>query len=179
MHKPIQLTSSNFGIGNAERELLFNDLPSAAAMRPYMRWTSSEIKQKLEKEQNMVTTLMLRERLNAELLARVTSLSNASAKGVAYENRRRIIAEFSEPDKPNDTGRSEVQAALLTWRIRNVWNHLENARRDIHNKRTLRQLVHHRAKVLKYLRRTDRGRYLTVLDRLGLDPRAVEGEITL
>ena len=122
MHKPIQLTSSNFGIGNAERELLFNDLPSAAAMRPYMRWTSSEIKQKLEKEQNMVATLMLRERLNAELLARITSLSNASAKGIAYENRRRIISEFSEPEKPNDTGRSEVQGMCTETFLRYLLN---------------------------------------------------------
>ncbi|KAF9516009.1 hypothetical protein BS47DRAFT_1327721 [Hydnum rufescens UP504] len=175
MSQPIQLTPSNFGIGNAERELLFNDLPSASAMRAFAHHSPNDLK--TGTSQAAASASILRERLNAELLARTTSLSNASAKGIAYENRRRIIAEFSEPGKPNDTGRSEVQAALFTWKIRNLWNHLENARRDIHNIRTLRRLIHQRAQVLKYLRRTHRERYLAVLERLGLDPRAVEGEI--
>ena len=61
--------------------------------------------------------------------------------------------------------------------IRNIWSHLTRAPRDIHNRRTLRMLVHQRAKMLKYLKRVDRDRYATVLSRLALDPRAVEGEI--
>ena len=40
-------------------------------------------------------------------------------------------------------------------------------------------LVHQRAKILKYLKRKSPQRYAAVLPRLGLDPRAVEGELVL
>lgn len=51
--------------------------------------------------------------------------------------------------------------------------------RDIASRRSLRALLHSRAKVLKYLKRSDRDRYDRVLPRIGVDPRAVEGEIIL
>src|SRR6266849_2926157 len=62
--------------------------------------------------------------------------------------------------------------ALLTLQVRNVWNHLREFKRDVANRRSLRRLVHQRAKLLKYLKRTDRDRYERVLERLGLEPRA-------
>jgi small subunit ribosomal protein S15 len=49
----------------------------------------------------------------ANALARVVDLRNANAAGVAFENRRRVVEAFSEPGKPNDTGRTEVQGTLL------------------------------------------------------------------
>ncbi len=138
----------------------------------------------------------------ANAMARVVDLRNANAAGISFENRRRVIEAFSEPGKPNDTGRTEVQgtlsclrpfsiplmffymvcvlpAALLTLQIRNVWNHLREFKRDVSNRRSLRRLVHQRAKLLKYLKRTDRDRYERVLERLGLDPGAVEGELVV
>ena len=68
-------------------------------------------------------------------------------------------------------------AALLTLQIHNVWNHLREFKRDISNRRSLRRLVHQRAKLLKYLKRTDRDRYEHVLKWLGLEPGAVEGAL--
>lgn len=70
-------------------------------------------------------------------------------------------------------------AALLTLQVRNVWNHLREFKRDVSNRRSLRRLVHQRAKILKYLKRTDRDRYERVLERLGLEPGAVEGELVV
>ncbi|KAF8492789.1 mitochondrial ribosomal protein S15 [Russula emetica] len=113
----------------------------------------------------------------ANVLAKMVDLRNANAAGIAFENRRRVIEAFSEPGKPNDSGRTEVQAALLTLQVRNVWNHLREFKRDVANRRSLRRLVHQRAKLLKYLKRTDRDRYERVLERLGLEPGAVEGEL--
>ena len=49
----------------------------------------------------------------ANVLAKVVDLRNANAAGIAFENRRRVIEAFSEPGKPNDSGRTEVQGALL------------------------------------------------------------------
>ena len=48
----------------------------------------------------------------ANVMARVVDLRNANAAGIAFENRRRVIEAFSEPGKPNDSGRTEVQGAL-------------------------------------------------------------------
>lgn len=70
-------------------------------------------------------------------------------------------------------------AALLTYKIRKLWSHLLSFKRDVGNRRALRQLIHDRAKLLRYLKRQDRDRYETILDRLALDPEAVEGELVV
>jgi small subunit ribosomal protein S15 len=70
-------------------------------------------------------------------------------------------------------------AALVTLQIRNVWKHLSQFKRDVASRRSLRRLVHQRAKLLKYLKRTDRDRYDIALERLGLEPGAVEGELVV
>jgi len=49
----------------------------------------------------------------ANAMAALVDLRNANAAGVAFENRRRVVAAFSEPGKPNDTGRTEVQGACF------------------------------------------------------------------
>ena len=49
----------------------------------------------------------------ANVLAKVVDLRNANAAGITFENRRRVIEAFSEPGKPNDSGRTEVQGALV------------------------------------------------------------------
>ena len=50
-------------------------------------------------------------------------------------------------------------------------------KRDVMNRRSLRLLVHERAKMLKYLKRKDRVRYDRLLVRIGVEPEAVEGEL--
>jgi small subunit ribosomal protein S15 len=92
----------NYGVGEAEKELLFEHLPplttEVGGIRRPKAWT---ITMHEEAEQT--------ELKKANMLASVIDLRNANAGGIAYENRRRIVAAFSEPGKPGDTGRSEVQ----------------------------------------------------------------------
>ena len=64
-------------------------------------------------------------------------------------------------------------------KIRNIWDHLMEKKKDIHGRRSLRMLVHQRAKVLKYIKRSDQDRYDRVLERCALEPEAVEGELVL
>jgi ribosomal protein S15 len=81
-----------------------------------------------------------------------------------------------------DTGSPEVQIAILTMRIRSLASHLAGkGRTDKMNKRNLRLLVHKRQKLLKYLRRQDRGasRWQYVMETLGLTERMWNGEISL
>lgn len=92
----------NYGVGEAEKKLLFEHLPPLTAEQGGIRrpaaWTTT-----LHEEAE-------REELNkANQLAKVLDLRNANAGGIAYENRRRIVAAFSEPSQPNDPGRPEVQ----------------------------------------------------------------------
>lgn len=173
----------NYGLKAAERRQLFETLPVLTA--------EARVKSVLAKAGDLLPQDMIpvaeqaqkegeaAEAYKAQLLARVVDLRNANARGIAYENRQRCIAAFSEPGKPNDTGRPEVQAAILTMRIRNVWDHLMRSKRDIAGRRSLRSLIHQRAKVLKYLKRLDQDRYEAVLERLGIEPGAIEGELVV
>jgi len=70
-------------------------------------------------------------------------------------------------------------AALLTYKIRNLWSHLTTFKRDVGNRRGLLKLIHQRARILRYLKRLDQNRYDVILRRLALDPKSVEGELTL
>jgi len=171
-----------YGIRAREQRMLFAHLPLLAAdmaMRREMNGKGAQASVKVAEmaahhDQALATGV---EQANA--LARLVDLRNANAQGIAYENRRRVVEAFSEPGKPNDTGRTEVQAALLTLQIRKLWDHLSEFKRDVANRRNLRRLVHQRAKLLKYLKRTNRDRYERVLERLGLAPGAVEGELVV
>ncbi|KAG8826734.1 hypothetical protein FRC17_008129 [Serendipita sp. 399] len=111
--------------------------------------------------------------------ARALDLRNANAAGIAMENRSRIVTAFSGPERPFNPGRAEVQAALLTARIHNLWEHLQKSRRDIHNRHNLMALIQARAKILRWFRRTERARYEALLPRIGVERGAVEGEIIM
>ncbi|KAH9947081.1 mitochondrial ribosomal protein S15 [Amylocystis lapponica] len=171
-------TFYNYGVGETEKEKLFETLPeltvegAALVVQAYHQYDAPNVIDVTKKAE-------IKEAGKTAQLARLVDLRNANARGIAYENRRRCVAEFSEPANPMDTGRPEVQAALLTMRIRNLWGHLGNFKKDISNRRSLRRLVHERARILKYLRRIDRDRYDRVLERLGLEPGSVEGELVV
>lgn len=130
-------------------------------------------------ENHRLAAVQVKEEVKARQLARVVDLRNANARGIAFENRRRIIAAFSPKKDASDSGYPEVQVALLTMKIRNIWDHLMESKKDIHSRRALRILVHQRSKQLKYIKRLDRDRYDRVLERCALEPEAVEGELVL
>lgn len=82
------------------------------------------------------------------------------------EQKQQIIQEFALHDK--DTGSPEVQIALLTYRINHLTEHLKVHKKDEHSRRGLLKLVGKRRRLLRYLERTDRQRYLQLIERLGL-----------
>ncbi|EMD32580.1 hypothetical protein CERSUDRAFT_118619, partial [Gelatoporia subvermispora B] len=169
VHEGVQTpTYYNYGVGMGEEELLFEALPTLTYER----------RQK-QSSHYPLPDLEAKEVQKATMFARLVDLRNANARGIAYENRRRIITAFSTPENPEDPGRPEVQAALMTLRIRNIWSHLTRCKKDFMNRRNLRILIHQRAKILRYLKKKDVGRYDTILERLGLEPAAVEGELVV
>jgi ribosomal protein S15 len=85
-----------------------------------------------------------------------------------------------------DTGSSEVQISILTAKIRALANQMENDMsgkdtKDKINKRNLRLMVHKRQKLLRYLRKKERGgeRWQNLIETLGLTEGTWKGEISL
>jgi small subunit ribosomal protein S15 len=101
----------NYGVGEREKELLFDTLPQLSALHSVSSASSLKGNRNLPADelQEQHGDAIPIERFKTRMLARVISLKNANAKGVAFENRRRIIGAFSEPSNPHDPGRPEVQ----------------------------------------------------------------------
>jgi small subunit ribosomal protein S15 len=85
---------------------------------------------------------------------------------ITQERKRELTARFGDSD--TDTGKTEVQVALLTERINDLTQHLREHRKDHHSRRGLLMLVGRRRRLLNYLQRSDLERYRTVLRELGL-----------
>jgi len=82
------------------------------------------------------------------------------------ERKTEIINNFKRGDQ--DTGSPEVQIALLTERISYLTEHMRTHKKDFSSRRGLLKLVSRRTDLLKYLRETERERYLAVIAKLGL-----------
>jgi len=65
-----------------------------------------------ERVNERVSETLNKEEKTLEAFAKVIDLVNANAKGITYENRRRIVLEFSGPENPFDPGRVEVQGEV-------------------------------------------------------------------
>jgi len=85
---------------------------------------------------------------------------------VTKDRKTQIISEYRRQD--GDTGSPEVQVALLTARINELTEHFKNHRKDHASRRGLLMMVSKRNRLLRYLRGTDRARYLGVINRLGI-----------
>ena len=85
---------------------------------------------------------------------------------IAKEKKQAIIAEYGL--KPGDTGSPEVQVAILTARIQELTEHLQNNPKDHHSRRGLLKMVGQRRNLLKYLKGVDVERYRSLIARLGL-----------
>lgn len=85
---------------------------------------------------------------------------------LTQERKQELIEKFGAT--PADTGRTEVQVALLTERINTLNEHLRAHRKDHHSRRGLLMLVGSRRRLLNYLRRSDLERYRALIRELGL-----------
>lgn len=82
------------------------------------------------------------------------------------DTKARIIKEYQRNGK--DTGSAEVQVAVLTENIKQLTNHLQTHKKDVHSRRGLLGMVSQRRRLLKYLDAEDVNRYQTLISRLGL-----------
>ena len=85
---------------------------------------------------------------------------------ITAEKKTQLISEFRRDEK--DSGSPEVQVSILTERINNLTGHLKGHKHDNHSRRGLLQMVSTRNSLLRYLARTNRVAYQTLIGRLGL-----------
>lgn len=85
---------------------------------------------------------------------------------ITKERKTELISQFRRDAA--DTGSPEVQIALLTARINELTEHMRTHKKDFSSRRGLLKLVSSRSDLLKYLRQTERERYLAVIGKLGL-----------
>ena len=82
------------------------------------------------------------------------------------EKKKEIFAKHGK--SATDTGSSEGQIALFTYRINHLTEHLKNNRHDFNTQRALVKLVGKRRDLLNYLIKTDIIRYRAIVKELGL-----------
>jgi len=85
---------------------------------------------------------------------------------ITAERKSELMTEFGKT--AGDTGSPEVQVAILTERINNLTGHFRAHKKDVHSRRGLLKMVSRRRSLLDYLKREDDGRYVEVIQRLGL-----------
>ncbi len=85
---------------------------------------------------------------------------------VANERKAELVRKFG--DHPNDTGKPEVQVAILTEHINTLTPHLEIHKKDKHSLRGLMQMVGKRKSLLNYLMKKDINRYRAIISELGI-----------
>ena len=85
---------------------------------------------------------------------------------ITKARKQELIDQFGAGSA--DTGRTEVQVALMTDRINELTGHLRTHRKDHHSRRGLLMLVGRRRRLLNYLQRADLERYRSLIRELGL-----------
>ena len=82
------------------------------------------------------------------------------------EEKLEIIKKFGASDI--DSGKSEVQIALITKRLNDLTDHFNVHKKDHHSRRGLMQLVGKRRRLLDYLMKTDIERYRAIIKELNI-----------
>jgi small subunit ribosomal protein S15 len=114
-------------------------------------------KPKVEKKVTAPTEAVVKEPKKVKVVAPVE---------VQHEDKHIIIESFAQHE--GDTGSPEVQIALLTSKIKNLADHLEINKKDIHSRRGLLKSIAKRRRMLNYLKGLDEKRYAALIKRLEL-----------
>ena len=88
------------------------------------------------------------------------------AEYLTGEKKKEIFAEFGGSEK--NTGSTEAQIALLTFRINELSKHLHKNQKDHSCRRALLNMVGKRKRFLKYVAKKDIIKYRELVAQLGL-----------
>jgi len=82
------------------------------------------------------------------------------------EEKLELIKKYGTDE--NDSGKSEVQIALLTKRINDLTSHFDEHKKDHHSRRGLMMMVGKRRRLLDYLADKEIERYRTIIKELNI-----------
>lgn len=85
---------------------------------------------------------------------------------ITLERKAELIKTHGRTE--GDTGSAEVQVAILSERIANLTEHFKSHKKDNHSRRGLLKLVSQRRSLLDHLKKSDQGRYQSLIEKLGL-----------
>ncbi len=85
---------------------------------------------------------------------------------ITKERKLEILKKFGKNEK--DSGRAEVQIALLTERINDLTSHFDKHKKDHHSRRGLMMMVGKRRRLLDYLMEKDIERYRAIIKELNI-----------
>jgi small subunit ribosomal protein S15 len=97
---------------------------------------------------------------------KVVDQEGSLAMSITAERKAEVIKTHAK--KEGDTGSPEVQVGILSERINNLTEHFKKHVKDNHSRRGLLKLVSQRRQLLDYLKRSDEGRYKTLIQKLGI-----------
>ena len=82
------------------------------------------------------------------------------------EEKLEILKKYGANEK--DSGKAEVQIALITKRINDLTDHFNAHKKDHHSRRGLMMMVGKRRRLLDYLIDKDIARYRTIIKELNI-----------
>ncbi len=85
---------------------------------------------------------------------------------LSAEKKEEIFAKYGKSN--TDTGSSEGQIALFSYRIEHLTEHLKVNKKDYSTERALKIMVGRRRHLLDYLKAKDIERYRTIIKELGI-----------
>ena len=85
---------------------------------------------------------------------------------ITPEIKAELIKQYGKSEA--DTGSVEVQVAILSYRIKELTEHLKTNQKDHHSRRGLLKMVGKRRGLLDYLKKKDIEAYRQLIERLGI-----------
>jgi small subunit ribosomal protein S15 len=85
---------------------------------------------------------------------------------LSSDRKKELVKKYG--DNESDTGKTEVQVAFLSERIKYLTEHFKTHSKDHHSRRGLLKLVGQRRRLLDYLAKKDINRYRNLVKDLGI-----------
>ena len=85
---------------------------------------------------------------------------------LTLEKKQELIKEYQLEE--GDTGSPEVQIAILSYRIKDLTEHLKANPKDHSSRRGLFKMIRRRKGLLNYLKVNDIERYRAIIEKVGI-----------
>jgi small subunit ribosomal protein S15 len=103
---------------------------------------------------------------NKQIQSHLIRVFKKSAMSVTKEKKASIFKNFAGSE--TNTGSIEGQIALITERMAQISNHLQENKKDFSTHRGLMQLVGRRRRLLNYLQKHNLQSYRSLIEKLGI-----------